>query len=93
MTSGTIDAPRTMKDLSREAAQAADKASAPYVAETDRGIHKDPIDRMCDELIAAGWKSLSAHGRSPVWESPDGLKFPGPGYAHSLMVKQNESAK
>jgi hypothetical protein len=89
MTPEAIDTPRTMEQLSIEAAQAHAKPNT--IAETDRGIHKDPIDRMCDELIAAGWRSAALHPRSPIWISPhDGLRYPLGG-AYSLMKEKQQS--
>jgi hypothetical protein len=75
--------------VTQTAAKACDKASSPYVAPEDRGIHTDPVLKMCDELLAGGWRSVELHNRGLQWVSPhDGLKYPGPGYAHSLMLKE-----
>lgn len=76
-------------EITKLAAKAAAKASAHYVAETDRGIHKEPIDRQCDDLLAAGYKPVALHPRSPVWITPTGERVPGPGHAWELM-KQGE---
>jgi hypothetical protein len=87
MTPEAIDTPaRTMEQLSIEADEA-HKASHPTVKPEDRGIHKDPIERMCDELLAAGFRSATLHPRSPVWYGPGGLKYPLAA-AYELMLKQ-----
>lgn len=54
---------------------------------TDLGIHRTPTYLQEEELKAAGWKPVAAHPCSPVWVSPgDGLLYPGPGFAHSMML-------
>ena len=82
--------PDEMDEITKLAAKAAAKASAHYVAPEDRGIHRTQEDIQEDELKAAGWKPVALHPHSPVWITPTGEKVPGPSYAHSLMVKQNE---
>ena len=84
MTPDEIDA---LDAITQRAAIAAEKASHPILSDPDKGIHKEPIDRQCDELLKAGWKPVALHPRSPVWITPTGVKVPGPGYAHSLMLK------
>ena len=42
------------------------------------------------ELKEAGWKPLAAHPNSPTWRSPDGQLYPGPGFAHSVMLEQKK---
>lgn len=46
--------------------------------------------RWEEELKEAGWKPLAAHPNSPVWRDPQGKLYAGPGYAHSVMLKQRE---
>lgn len=79
--------------ITQQATQAADKASSPYVAPEDKGIHLTIEDKQEDELQAAGWKPVALHPHSPVWITPNGEKVPGPGYAHSVMLKQKSEAE
>lgn len=43
------------------------------------------IEQWESELVAAGWRPWAAHRNSPMWISPSGELFPGPGYAHQVM--------
>ena len=62
-------------------------------APQDRGIHKTEEDVWEDELKAADWKPVAAHGRSFVWRSPDGVLIPGLGYCWSVMKQQQKDNK
>lgn len=42
------------------------------------------------ELKEAGWTPVAAHPNSPIWYAPDGKLYAGPGYAHSVMLKERE---
>jgi hypothetical protein len=51
----------------------------------DQGIHRTQQDIWEMELKAAGWKPVAAHPHSAKWYSPDGVLYPGPGYAWLVM--------
>ena len=46
-----------------------------------------------EELREAGWTAVAKHPMSPLWKSPDGVLYPGPGYAHEVMSQRKEHAK
>jgi len=46
--------------------------------------------RWEEELKEAGWEPLAKHPNSPIWRAPDGQLYAGPGYAHSVMLEQQE---
>jgi hypothetical protein len=81
--------PRTIEQLSIEAAAAHDKASHPVVSEPDKGRHRTQEDLWEADLIAAGWKPVTLHPRSAIWRSPDdGLLHGGLGACWSLMKQR-----
>lgn len=93
-TPDTMDAPFNMDVITKQAAKAADKASHSVVSEPDKGKHLSQEDIWEEELKQAGWKPLALHPHSPVWLSPEGLKYPGPGAAWLTMKeKQRESTE
>lgn len=49
------------------------------------GIPVKQEDIQEAELRAGGWSPMTAHPRSAVWRSPDGVLTPGPGWAWSVM--------
>jgi hypothetical protein len=40
------------------------------------------------ELKEAGWKPVTAHPCSPLWYSPGGQLFPGPGFSWLVLQEQ-----
>ncbi len=42
---------------------------------------------MEQELKEAGWTPLAVHPNSPVWRAPDGMLYPGVGYAWLVMIE------
>lgn len=69
------DAPFNMDAITKQAARAAEKASAKPVALEDRGIHLSPADREDIELRKAGFESVALHPHSFVWMK-NGRKYP-----------------
>jgi hypothetical protein len=87
---GQLDLAEHCKMAAREAAKHSTPIKKQPLAPEDRGIHKTPTDLQEAELKAAGWVPTSVHPRSPGWRSPDGVMYPGPGYAHSVMKQNNK---
>jgi hypothetical protein len=75
-----------LDDVTAQAARHCAKASAPYVAPEDKGIHRTQEDIWEQELIAEKWKPLALHPHSAIWRSPiDGLLHGGLGACWLLM--------
>jgi hypothetical protein len=82
----------TMDDIHRQAEAAARLQSTnTMTVDVNQYIRKTQEELQEEELKAAGWTPMTAHPRSPVWRSPEGVLVPGPGYAW-LVMKERETA-
>jgi hypothetical protein len=51
------------------------KRRNPVFEDTDRGVHLDPIERMCKEIVEGGFRPVEAHTRPFLFTHPkDGHK-------------------
>ena len=76
----------------RVAREAIAKQRNPVVAPEDMGIHLDPIERMCKEIVEGGFRAVEAHTRPFLFTHPqDGHKQLYPRGLAFEMVREGKT--
>lgn len=63
------------------------------IALGDLGITLDPCEKMCAELVAAGWSPVEKHTRPFLWTRGNDPQIYATGWAYTLMQEEKAVSK